>query len=138
MPTTMTLKEAQATYALTIETSQANEGPIFVEHEGRPVAVILSVEDYEQRSDAWQQEQLQRLEPNRSAFRWLLPELLRTHKGQFVAIYRGRLIDADSERVALVQRTRGRGYRPVYIQKVTPEPRIIELPSLEEAWHVSL
>jgi prevent-host-death family protein len=134
----MTLKEAQAAYALTIETSQAGQGPIFVEHEGRPVAVILSVEDYEQRSDAWQQEQLRRLEPNRSAFRRLLPELLRTYNGQFVAIHHSRLVDADPDRVALVQRTRNRGYRPVYIQKVTPEPRIVELPSLEEAWHVSL
>jgi len=138
MPTTITLKEAQAAYALTIETSQVSRGPIFVEHEGRPVAVILSVEDYEQRSDAWQQEQLRRLEPNRSAFRRLLPELLMTHKGQFVAIYCGRLVDADPDRVALVRRTRDRGYHPVYIQKVTAEPCIVELPSLEETWHVSL
>ncbi|MBM4459645.1 MAG: type II toxin-antitoxin system Phd/YefM family antitoxin [Chloroflexi bacterium] len=138
MSTTMTLKEAQAAYALTIETSQASQGPIFVEHEGRPVAVILSVEDYEQRSDAWQQEQLRRLEPNRSAFRRLLPELLKTHNGQFVAIYRGRLVDADPNRITLVRRTRSRGYRPVYIQKVTAEARIVEFPSLEEAWHVSL
>jgi prevent-host-death family protein len=134
----MTLQEVRAAYALSIEASQADQGPIFVEHEGRPVAVILSVKDYEQRFDAWQQEQLRRLEPNRSAFRRLLPELLKTYKGQFVAIYRGGLVDADPDRVALVQRTRNRGYRPVYIQKVTPEPRIVELPSLEEAWHVSL
>ncbi len=142
MPTTMTLKEVQAAYALTIETSQVSQGPIFVEHEGRPVAVILSVEDYEQRfpirHDAWQQEQLRRLEPNRAAFQRLLPELLRVHKGQFVAIYRDRLVDADPDRTVLVRRTRDRRYRPVYIQKVEPEPRVVELPSLEEAWHVSL
>jgi len=138
----MTLKEAQAAYSLSIEASQVSQGPIFVEHEGRPVAVVMSIEDYRQRfptdHDAWRQEQLQRLEPNRAAFQRLLPELLKTHSDQFVAIYQGRLVGADPDRVALVQRIRTQGYRPVYIQKVTPEPRIVELPSPEEVWRVSL
>ncbi len=142
MPKTMTLREAQAAYSLAIETSQVNQGPIFVEHEGRLVAVIMSIKDYRQRfpveHDAWRQEQLQRLEPNRTAFQRLLPELLKTHENQFVAICQGRLVDADPDRVALVQRTRAQGYRPVYIQKVTQEPRIVELPSPEEVWRVSL
>lgn len=142
MPKTMTLREAQTAYSLAIESSQVNQGPIFVEHEGRLVAVIMSIEDYRQRfpveQDAWQQEQLQRLEPNRTAFQRLLPELLKTHENQFVAICQGRLVDADPDRVALVQRTRAQGYRPVYIQKVTQEPRIVELPSPEEVWRVSL
>jgi prevent-host-death family protein len=138
----MTLKEAQTAYSLAIEASQVSQEPIFVEQEGRPVAVIISIEDYRQRfaaeSDTWQQEQLQRLEPNRTAFQQFLPELLKTHKNQFVAIHQGKLVDADSERVALVQRTRTKGYRPVYIQKVTREPRIVELPSPEEVWHAPL
>ncbi|MFQ5488384.1 MAG: hypothetical protein ACE5ET_08095 [Gammaproteobacteria bacterium] len=136
----MTLKEARAAYSLAIDASQLKQGPIFLEHEGRPVAVIMSIEDYKQRSpsgyDAWRQESLDRLEPNRTAFQRLLPELLKTHKDQFVAIYEGKLIDADTDRVALVQRTRTEGYRPIYIQKVTQEPRVVELPSPEEVWRV--
>jgi len=62
MPRTMTLKEAQAAYSLAIDASQVKQGPIFVEHEGRPVAVIISIEEYEQRFpaqyDAWRQERL--------------------------------------------------------------------------------
>ena len=142
MPKTMTLREAQTAYSLAIETSQVNQGPIFVEHEGRLVAVIMSIEDYRQcfpvEHDAWRLEQLQRLEPNRTAFQRLLPELLKTHENQFVAICQGRLVDADPDRVALVQRTRAQGYRPVTIQKVTQELRIAELPSPEEVWRVSL
>lgn len=142
MPKTMTLKEAQTAYSLAIEASQASQGPIFVEHKGKPVAVIMSIEDYRRCSpaehNAWQQEQLQRLEPNRTAFQRLLPELLKTHGNQYVAIYQGRLIDADPNRAALVRRIRAQGCRPVYIQKVTPEPRIVELPSPEEAKRVSL
>jgi len=134
MPRTMTLKEARAAYSLAIEASQLSQGPIFVEHKGKPVAVIVSIEDYQQRFpneyDAWRQEQLQRLEPNRTAFQQLLPELLKTHENQFVAICQGRLVDADPDRVALIQRTRAQGYRPVYIQKVTKEPCVVELPSV--------
>jgi prevent-host-death family protein len=83
MPKTMTLKEARTAYSLAIEASQVGQGPIFVEHKGIPVAVIMSIEDYQQRLpdeyDAWWQEQLQRLEPNRTAFHQLLPELLKIH-----------------------------------------------------------
>jgi len=131
MPKTMTLKEARAAYSLAFEASQLSQGPIFVEHKGRLVAVIVSIEDYQQRvpneNDAWRQEQLQRLEPNRTAFQLLLPELLKIHRNQFLAIYQGRLVDADPNRIVLVQRTRAQGYRPVYIQKVTKEPRVVTL-----------
>jgi hypothetical protein len=134
MPKTMTLKEARTAYSLALEASQLSQGPIFVEHRGRLVAVIMSIEDYQQRFpdeyDAWRQEKLQRLEPNRTAFQQLLPELLKTHRNQFVAIYQEGLVDADPDRIVLVQRTRAQGYRPVYIQKVTKEPRVVELPSV--------
>jgi PHD/YefM family antitoxin component YafN of YafNO toxin-antitoxin module len=142
MPKAITLKEAQTAYSLAIEVGQVSQGPIIVEYEGKPVAVIMSIEDYRQHFsfeyDAWRQEQLQRLEPNRTAFQQLLPELLKTHRDQFVALYQEKLVDADPDRVALVQRTRAQGYRPVYIQKVTSEPRIVELPSPEEVWRVPL
>ena len=54
---TVTLKEAQTVYSISIDASQAcrelsrtvSQGPIFVEHEGRPVAVIMSIEDYRRR-----------------------------------------------------------------------------------------
>ena len=140
MPKTVTLKEMRAAYSLAIEASEVSEGPIFVEHEGRPVAVIISIEDYKRgflsEHDTWRQGQLQRLEPNRTAFQRLLPDLLKTHKDQFVAIHQGKLVDSDPDRAALVQRTRAHGCRPVYIQKVTQEPRIVELPSPEEVWRV--
>jgi len=96
------------------------------------------VQHFPTKRDAWQQEQLQRLEPSRTAFQRLLPELLESHKNQFVAIYQERLVDTDPDRATLVQRTRAQGYRPVYIQKVTQQPRVVELPSPEEVRRVSL
>jgi len=138
MPKTITLEEARSAYSLAVDASEIHKGPIFVEHEGHVVAVIVSADEYQAHVpsafDAWRHEQLQRLGPNRAAFQRLLPELLKTHKGQFVAIYQGRLVDADPDRAALVQRTRSKGYRPVYIRKVTAEPHVVELPSPEEVW----
>jgi hypothetical protein len=61
------------------------------------------------------------------AFQQFLPDLLKTHEDQFVAICQGRLVDADPDRIALIQRTRAQGYRPLYIQKVTKEPRVVTL-----------
>jgi len=142
MRRTLTLKDVQGGYSLTLGAAPMIQAPIFVEYQGQVVAVIVSIEDYRRQfapdGDAWRQKQLQRLEPNRAVFKRLLPALLQTHRNQFVAIYEGRLVDADLDRAALLQRTRTQGYRPLYIQKVTAEPRCVELPSPEEVWRVPL
>ena len=90
MAKTVSLKEAQATYSLSLDKADLKQGPLIVEHEGEPVAAIISIEDYlrlvaVQDNYAWRREQLQRLEPNRSGFQRLLPGLLKTHTGPFVA-----------------------------------------------------
>ena len=143
MVKTVTLKEAQATYSLSLDKADLKQGPLIVEHEGQPVAAIISIEDYRrlvarQDDDAWRREQLQRLEPNRTAFRRLLPELLKTHEGQFVAIYNGEVVDADTDNHELAKRIYSRKLFPVYIQLVSERPRVIELPSPEEVQRVPL
>jgi hypothetical protein len=78
------------------------------------------------------------LEDERAAFQRLLPELLATHRGQFVAIQDGSLIDADADESALACRTLAQWDRPVYIQEVRVEPRVYELPSPETVRHEPL
>jgi len=143
MAKTVSLKEAQATYSVSLDKVDLKQGPIILEHEGKPVAAIVSIEDYRrlvagQDDDAWRQEQLQRLEPNRTAFQRFLPELLETHKGQFVAIHKGEVIDADTDNRELAKRIYARKLFPVYIQLVSEQPRVIELPSPEEVRRVPL
>ena len=81
MPKAMTLKEAQTAYSLAIETSQLSQGPVFVEHEGRLVAVIMSIEDYQQRFldeyDAWRT-------PNRKSRPAIRAALLLAHRSTVV------------------------------------------------------
>lgn len=143
MTKTVSLKEAQATYSISLDKADLEQGPIILEREGEPVAAIISIKDYRRLAagrddDTWRQEQLQRLEPNRTAFQRLLPELLKIHKGQFVAIHKGEMVDADTDSRELAKRIYARKLFPVYIQLVSKQPRVIELPSPEKVRHVPL
>jgi PHD/YefM family antitoxin component YafN of YafNO toxin-antitoxin module len=143
MAKTVSLKEARAKYSISLNKTDLAQGPLILEHDGEPVAAIISIEDYRrfvagQDYDTWRQEQLQRLQPEREAFQRLLPELLKTHKGQFVAIYKGEMVDADTDNRELAKRIYARKLFPVYIQLVSEQPRVIELPSPEEVRRASL
>jgi PHD/YefM family antitoxin component YafN of YafNO toxin-antitoxin module len=139
MSKTIIIRETQATYSVPIDEAALAEGPIIVERQGQPVAVIITPEEYRafrewQDGQAWQEEQLRPLEPEREAFQRLLPELLKTHRGQFVAVHGGQVIDSDPDKEALARRVLVRSCWPVYIQEVREQPRIYELPSPEVVW----
>ena len=143
MSTTVTLNETQAVYTVPFDESILAEGPVFLERKGRRVAVIIPADEFEafriwRESQFLQQRSLERLQGDRAAFQRLLPELLKTHLGQFVAIQDGRLIDSDTDEGALARRTLLRTDMPVYIQEVGAEPRIFELPSPEVVRHAPL
>ena len=143
MSTTVTLNETQAVYTVPFDESVLAEGPVFLERKGRRVAVIIRADEFEvfrmwQDGRSWQQKPLDRLQAERTAFQRLLPGLLNTHRGQFVAIQDGRLIDADTDESALARRMLLHAHRSVYIQEVRAEPRIYELPSPEVVRHVPL
>jgi hypothetical protein len=64
--------------------------------------------------DKWRREQ--------RAFRQLLPELLKTHSGQYVAIHEGRVVESGSDKLNLAGRAYARfGYVPIYVSLVTAE-----------------
>jgi hypothetical protein len=62
-------------------------------------------------------------EQEHQAFLRLLPELLKTHPHQFVAIHQGQMVEAGSDLVEVALRAYGRyGYVPMYIDLVTERP----------------
>jgi hypothetical protein len=67
----------------------------------------------------------------RAAFCKLYPQLLQTHRGKYVAIHEGQLVDSGDELVALALRVYERfGYVPIYMHLVTDEPQpTIRIPS---------
>jgi len=67
------------------------------------------------------------------AFLHLLPVLLSTHRGQYVAVHGGQVVDADADDIALVQRVHARiGYVPIHVGLVTDRPAVARVPHYRE------
>ena len=58
------------------------------------------------------------------AFLRLLPSLLMTHQGKYVAVHEGEVIDSDDDDITLILRVRARiGLAPIHVGLVTfPQP----------------
>jgi thymidylate synthase ThyX len=69
------------------------------------------------------QQQHEALAREEAAYLRLYPQLQATHRGRYVAVYQGRLIDEDSELGAMVERVR-RNYphQVVWMTQVKDEP----------------
>jgi hypothetical protein len=66
------------------------------------------------------------------AFLRLMPELL-THRGRYVAIHEGKVVDADADDIALVRRVHSRiGYVPIHVGLVTDQPPLVRVPHYRE------
>ncbi len=65
-------------------------------------------------------------------FRRKLPRLLKDYEGQFVALYRGRVVGHGADDEELAQRMYAQlGDVPFYIARVEREPTVYDLPSPE-------
>ena len=73
--------------------------------------------------DKWKREQ--------RAFHDLLPDLLRTHLGEFVAIHNGCVVDSGVEKLEVARRAYERfGYIPIFVSRVVTGPSApIRIPS---------
>jgi hypothetical protein len=57
------------------------------------------------------------------AYQRLLPQLLQTHRGQYVAIHDGHVVDSDADDIALILRVHARhGYVPIHVERVSEQP----------------
>jgi hypothetical protein len=64
-----------------------------------------------------------------AAFLRLLPQLLATHTGQFVAIHDEPVIDSDQDDITLVRRVHARiGYVPIHVGLVTEQQPLVRIP----------
>jgi len=135
---TIVLKEAQATYA--VDPAQVGNDTLILERDGKPIAAVIPFEDYErftvwqkrQEAEAWQRAQIDALADEKTAYEQLRPELLITHRGQWVAIHNGFVVDSDPDQRALVKRIyRQTTQRPIYFVEVREVPRVYEAPSPE-------
>jgi hypothetical protein len=57
------------------------------------------------------------------AFRRHLPELLKTHRHQYVAIHDGKMVESGDDKLVVAGRAYARfGYIPIFVGLVTDEP----------------
>ena len=132
----VSLKEARATYSLSLNKTDLAQGPLILEHEGEPVAAVVPIAEYRE-FEAWRERHISpplssddEWERARQAFERMRSELVKTHKGRFVAILNNQVVDTDSEMGTLARRVYARfGYRPIYMQKVTEHPRVARISS---------
>src|SRR6185369_791179 len=59
----------------------------------------------------------------------MLPELLKSHCGQYVAIHEEKLVDSDCDDIALVQRVHAKfGYVPIHVGLVAEVQPVNRVP----------
>ncbi|MDE3091940.1 MAG: type II toxin-antitoxin system Phd/YefM family antitoxin [Chloroflexota bacterium] len=131
---TIELHEARTAYAITLEDLVHSDEPIIIEREGKPVAVVLPYELYQQLTTppAAPQPKLpsdESFERNRAAYYAIKPELLKTHRGKFVAFHNGELVDSDADEPTLVERVHAKyTYGTLFIHFVDEPERIYHIP----------
>ncbi len=65
------------------------------------------------------------------AFARLLPELLTTHAGQYVAVFGGQVVGSGADEVTTLKKAYAdHGYCPILCQLVTDKPRVARIPSV--------
>ena len=135
MPKTIVLKEAQATY--TVDPAEVGNELLILERDGKPVAAVIPFEDYErfaawqkqQEAEAWRRAEIDALADEIAAYERLQPGFLKTHRGQWVAIHNGVVVDSAPDQRTLVKRAYSRTtHRPIYFVEVRETPRIYEAP----------
>ncbi len=130
---TRVVREPKALYAALEDAQALKQGPIFIEKDGKPAAVLLSIDEYRaltmQRDlDVWRQEQLDLTQADHEAFERMLPDLLKEHRGEWAAFHQGQVIGIGQDFGELVHQLRDGGYPLFYIQKIQEAPRLVELP----------
>ena len=67
------------------------------------------------------------------AFLSLLPQLLASHRGQFVAIHDGQVVDSDANDITLIQRVHDHvGYVPIYVGLVEETATVARIPHFQQ------
>ena len=67
------------------------------------------------------------------AFLALLPQLLTTHRGKFVAVHEGQVVDSDADDITLIRRVHAKvGYVPVHVGLVDGNTSVVHVPHYRE------
>jgi hypothetical protein len=131
--TTQPLKEVSTPYTVNAEDEAIGRDTIVIRRNNQPIAVVLPYAEYEElllRPAVGSAGDNPTFERERAAFQRLLPELLRTHRGEWVAIVDGQPVQFGSDFSSVIVPVRQRfGQRPIYVHEISEEPRLYTISS---------
>lgn len=83
-----------------------------------PITYTVDLDAYRPSQTKWEREY--------RSFLQLLPELLKTHRGKYVAVHEERVVDSGDDELALASRVWAKiGYVPIHVDLVTEQPRAL-------------
>ncbi|HET7089609.1 MAG TPA: DUF5678 domain-containing protein [Anaerolineae bacterium] len=130
------LREVNAPYTVNSEDEAIGRDTIVIRRSGEPVAVVVPYAEYVEllaRPSAQPSEPVSGdpdFERERAAFRRLLPELLKAHRGEWVAIVNEQAVEFGPDFGSVILRVRERfGQRAVYVQEILEKPRVYKFGS---------
>jgi len=134
---TLTLKEMQFLYTLTLNDTTLDEGPVRVLRGEQPIGVLVPPEEYEEFR-VWREAKQRRVliqqvhdafEREVAAFDRMLPELLQEYCGRVVALHNGQVVEVGDSKEEVSERVHQQlGDVIIYVQRVSEHPRIIKFP----------
>jgi len=69
------------------------------------------------------------------AFQRLLPGLLKTHRGKYVAVHEERVVGSGDDEIALTMGIYAKyGYVPIHVGLVSERPPVARVPHYRAAW----
>ncbi len=128
-----TLKEVNTPYIVNAEDEAIGRDTVIIRRNGEPIAVVLPFAEYEellahQPSSASSTNSI--FERERAAFQRLLPELLKLHRGEWVAIVDEHPVEFGVDFSSVIVRVRQHfGQRPVYVHEILEQPRVYKITS---------
>lgn len=128
------LKEVNAPYTVRPDDEALGRETVIIRRNGEPIAAVVPYAEYQAllalrpAPDSLAAESDPEFERNRAAFERLLPELLREHRGEWVAIVDERPVQFGPDFQSVIATVRERfGGRSVYIRPISEAPRVYQL-----------
>jgi hypothetical protein len=130
------IKEVNAPYTISPDDQAIGQDTIVIQRNGKPIAVVIPYDEYA-RWIARGQGQSPTAGPTspdfereRAAFYRLLPELLKEHRGEWVAIVDEQPVEFGPNFNSVITRVYETfGQRTMYVQEVLEQPRVYKMGS---------
>lgn len=123
------LKEVSVPYTVNAEDEAIGRDTIVIRRNGEAIAVVIPFAEYQALVAQPLPGDLG-FEQERAAFQRLLPDLLKEHRGEWVAIVDGRPVEFGPDFSSVIGSMRRRfGQRPVYVREISEQARIYKISS---------